>query len=64
MKDHILDFILAFIFGILLGVVFAWITLQPKKLDKDCLDGWYEEIENGVRVKTYMPALDTCKEER
>lgn len=44
--------------GMIIVAVMASLAVKPKV---DCDNGISEQVENGVRKKTYIPALDTCK---
>lgn len=48
--------------GMILGAVMVSLTQVPKKAD--CDNGISEQLKDGVMVKTYMPALDTCKDQK
>ena len=45
--------------GMIIGAVMVSLSQVPKK--KDCNDGMSEYIKDGVKIKTYLPALDDCK---
>lgn len=46
--------------GILVGAVLMAMT-SPPYTKKKCNDGVSEQIVDGYKVKTYIPALDECK---
>ena len=48
--------------GMIIGAVMVALSQTPKKAD--CNNGISEQIENGVKKKTYIPSLDTCKEQK
>lgn len=60
----VLNTIITFLLGMLLGIVLAGTLLSPEFHKIDCNDGISEQEENGVKKKTYIPALDTCKERK
>ena len=47
--------------GMIIGAVVVSLAQKPKV---DCNNGISEQVEDGVRKKTYIPSLDTCKEEK
>ena len=49
--------------GMIIGALMVSFTSNTKK-SVDCNDGISEEVKEGVRIKTYMPALDTCKDNK
>ena len=48
--------------GMVIGALMAALTQTPKK--PTCDDGVSEMVKDGVRIKTYLPALDTCKDQK
>lgn len=48
--------------GAVLGMIAASFTVSPSK--KNCDNGISYQVENGVHKKTYIPANDTCKEDK
>lgn len=63
-RIRLLDFVVSFLAGIVVGMVFAGVMLSPKFHQIKCDDGMSEQIEDGVRKTTYIPAQDTCKEKK
>lgn len=59
--SKVLDIIIAVLSGFIVGLILTGLALQPKKLEIKCDDGMSEQVEYGIRKKTYTPALDTCK---
>lgn len=45
--------------GMILGALMVTFSQTSKPID--CDNGISEQVENGVRKKTYIPSLDTCK---
>lgn len=60
----LLDTIIIFLLGVLVGIFVAGLRMSPTFHKIDCNDGMSEQVENGVLYKTYTPALDTCKEQK
>lgn len=60
MKEKIFWGALAITAGIIGGAVAACL-LSPRSKTVECNDGRSEQVEDGVRYKTYIPALDECK---
>lgn len=54
--------ILALAAGMILGAVLFEIANMPKQLN--CNDGVTETFENGYKLKTYIPANDTCRRKK
>lgn len=48
--------------GIIIGMLAVSFLQAPSK--RTCDNGISEQIEDGVKKKTYIPANDTCKEEK
>lgn len=46
--------------GMIIGAVLMAITSPPYAKSK-CNDGTSEQIVDGHKIKTYIPALDECK---
>lgn len=59
-----LNITIIFLLGMLFGIVLAGTLLSPEFHKIDCNDGISVQEENGVKKKTYIPALDTCKEKK
>lgn len=62
MKLKAIDITILVLAGIVLGLIFTALWLYPTKREIKCDDGMSEQVEKGVRIKTYTPALDTCKD--
>ena len=63
-RIKLLDFIVTFLAGMVVGIIFAGVMVSPKFHKPQCNDGISEQVENGVRKTTYLPAEDTCKENK
>ena len=48
--------------GMILGALMVTFSQTSKPVD--CENGVSEQVENGIRKKTYIPSLDTCKEHK
>lgn len=48
--------------GMVIGALMVILSNNTKKAS--CNNGMSEQVEDGVRKKTYVPALDTCKEQK
>lgn len=59
--SKVLDIIIAVLSGFIVGMFLTAFALQPKRIEIKCDDGMSEQVEYGIRKKTYTPALDTCK---
>lgn len=46
--------------GMIVGALMVSLSQGAKK--SDCNNGISEQVEDGVHKKTYIPALDNCKE--
>lgn len=63
-RIRLLDFIVSFLAGVLVGIILAGVLMSPKLHEMDCDDGYSEQVEDGVVYKTYIPALDTCRSKK
>ena len=48
--------------GMIIGALVVSLSQGVKKTN--CNNGISEQVEDGVHKKTYIPALDNCKEEK
>ena len=63
-KEKIFWMIVAGLAGVAIGMMIISSMVPPARKVVNCNDGISEQLENGVRKKTYIPAYDTCKEEK
>lgn len=56
----ILEIIVAVLCIIAVGLIIYALNVQPARLK--CNDGVTIQIVDGIKKKTYTPALDTCKD--
>lgn len=61
-KEKIFWMIVAGIAGVAIGMMIISSMVPPARKVVNCNDGKSEQLESGVRKKTYIPAHDTCKE--
>lgn len=48
--------------GMIIGALM--VTFAQTSKPANCDNGISEQVENGVRKKTYIPSLDTCKDDK
>lgn len=63
-RMKLLDFIVSFLGGMVVGIIFAGVMVSPQFHKPNCDDGKSVQIEDGVEKHTYAPALDTCKDNK
>lgn len=62
-KEKIFWMMLVGLAGIVIGMVLISLMMPPARKE-NCNTGVYEEVKDGVKIKTYIPAHDTCKENK
>lgn len=62
-KEKMFWLILAGLAGVIIGMVIISIVMPPARKE-NCNTGITEEVKDGVKIKTYIPAHDTCKEDK
>jgi len=62
-KEKMFWMILAGLAGVVIGMVIISLMVPPARKE-NCNTGVYEEVKDGVKIKTYIPANDTCKENK
>lgn len=62
-KEKIFWIILAGLAGMTIGMAIISMMVPPAR-KYNCNTGVTEEVKDGVKMKTYIPALDTCKDDK
>lgn len=60
-KEKMFWLILAGLAGMTIGMVIISMMVPPAR-KTNCNTGVIEEVKDGVKMKTYIPANDTCKD--
>ena len=62
-KEKMFWLILAGLAGMTIGMAIISMMVPPSR-KPNCNTGVTEEVKDGVKIKTYIPALDTCKDNK
>ena len=62
-KEKIFWLILAGLAGMTIGMAIISMMVPPSR-KPNCNTGVIEEVKDGVKIKTYIPANDTCKDDK
>lgn len=62
-KEKMFWLILAGLAGMTIGMAIISMMVPPAR-KSNCNTGVTEEVKDGVKIKTYIPANDTCKDDK